>query len=437
MLINHKNYLSYFITTYLAFFAAISYSCEEAFDNKTSKETVSIEVLNQRIFDYLDFDFITIKMKNQMRNNFRLSNTFYIGELIQKSEQDLLRISGFGRHQLNAIRKALTQKDLHLSTQLANPWTPPQQKEHIATNVLNQRIFDYLDFDSIPLHIRARINKVLEANNIIYIGELIQKSEYELSYLHLENITKAFNQKIIDTLVEILKQKGLHLSTTLANPWTPPQQKKHIATNVLNQIIFDYLDFSFIDSAIKIRLKINLEKEDIHYIGELIQKNEMQLFRIPGIGVKQISLFKKALKQRDLYLNTQLAKPWTRPQIKNSYPHTRKAKSPADLQKDTPPESQKMHIATDILNQRVFHYLNINFLAPKIRTRIIRAFRVNNIIYIGDLIQRSEQDLLNLRLGIIDPPINHKTLRIIIEVLRQRDLYLNTQLAEPWIRPST
>ena len=406
MLINQKKYISYCIIIYLVFSTVISYSCEEVFNNKSSKEKVPIETLNQRIFDYLDFDFITLKIKNQMRSIFRLSNILYIGELIQKSEQDLLQIPGFGRTQLNVAKEALEPKGLHLSTQLEEPWTRSPQKEHIAIDILNQRILDYLDFNSIPFPMRFRINRTFEANNIIYIGELIQKNEYELSYLHLETITNTFNQKIIDILVEILKQRNLHLNTTLAKSWTPPPQKEHIAIDILNQRIFDYLDFSFIDSKVSNRLKNNLATKNIHYIGELIQKSELQLLRISGISIKQIYLFEKALKPKDLHLSTQLKEPWTRP-------------------------PQKKYIATDILNQRIFNYLNINFLPPQVRARIIRTFKANNILYIGELIQKSEQDLLNLRLGIIELPINKKNIHVIVEALKQRDLYLNTRLEKP------
>jgi len=56
-------------------------------------------------------------------NCLKAEQIYYIGDLIQKSEQDLLRTPNLGRKSLNEIKEVLTEKGLDLGTAIVN-WPP-------------------------------------------------------------------------------------------------------------------------------------------------------------------------------------------------------------------------------------------------------------------------------------------------------------------------
>jgi len=56
-------------------------------------------------------------------NCLKAEQIYYIGDLIQKSEQDLLRTPNLGRKSLNEIKEVLTEKGLNLGTAIEN-WPP-------------------------------------------------------------------------------------------------------------------------------------------------------------------------------------------------------------------------------------------------------------------------------------------------------------------------
>ena len=56
-------------------------------------------------------------------NCLKAEQIYYIGDLIQKSEQDLLRTPNLGRKSINEIKEVLTDKNLELGTAIEN-WPP-------------------------------------------------------------------------------------------------------------------------------------------------------------------------------------------------------------------------------------------------------------------------------------------------------------------------
>jgi len=69
---------------------------------------------------------LSVRSANCLKND----NIIYIGDLVQKSEGDMLRTPNFGRKSLNEIKEVLTVMGLHLGMQVEG-W-PPENIEEMA-----------------------------------------------------------------------------------------------------------------------------------------------------------------------------------------------------------------------------------------------------------------------------------------------------------------
>ena len=69
---------------------------------------------------------LSVRSANCLKND----NIVYIGDLIQKSEGEMLRTPNFGRKSLNEIKEVLAQMGLHLGMDVAN-W-PPENIDDLA-----------------------------------------------------------------------------------------------------------------------------------------------------------------------------------------------------------------------------------------------------------------------------------------------------------------
>lgn len=72
---------------------------------------------------------LSVRSANCLKND----NIVYIGDLVQKSEGDMLRTPNFGRKSLNEIKEVLTVMGLHLGMQVEG-W-PPENIEELAKKV--------------------------------------------------------------------------------------------------------------------------------------------------------------------------------------------------------------------------------------------------------------------------------------------------------------
>jgi DNA-directed RNA polymerase subunit alpha len=69
---------------------------------------------------------LSVRSANCLKND----NIIYIGDLVQKSETEMLRTPNFGRKSLNEIKEVLAQMGLHLGMEIPN-W-PPENIEELA-----------------------------------------------------------------------------------------------------------------------------------------------------------------------------------------------------------------------------------------------------------------------------------------------------------------
>lgn len=95
-------------------------------DQATAGEQEDELPFNRNLLRKVDELELSVRSANCLKND----NIVYIGDLVQKSESDMLRTPNFGRKSLNEIKEVLTNMGLHLGMQVEG-W-PPENIEELA-----------------------------------------------------------------------------------------------------------------------------------------------------------------------------------------------------------------------------------------------------------------------------------------------------------------
>ncbi len=92
----------------------------------TEEEAAIEPEFNRNLLRKVDELELSVRSANCLKND----NIIYIGDLVQKTEQEMLRTPNFGRKSLNEIKEVLAQMGLHLGMEITN-W-PPENIEDMA-----------------------------------------------------------------------------------------------------------------------------------------------------------------------------------------------------------------------------------------------------------------------------------------------------------------
>jgi hypothetical protein len=140
-----------------------------------------------------------------VRSSNCLSNAgiVHLGELVTKTEEEMLYAPNFGRKSLNEIKEELARMKLQLGMEI--PGWPPAD-----LNAISNRLPDVVFKRADELELSVRSSNCLRNDGIIYIGELVQRTEGELLR------TPNFGRKSLNEIKEILSQLGLRLGMKLA-----------------------------------------------------------------------------------------------------------------------------------------------------------------------------------------------------------------------------
>jgi len=101
----------------------INFDEPEVQEDLTSHEKLSF---NPNLLKKVEELELSVRSANCLKND----NIIYIGDLVQKSESEMLRTPNFGRKSLNEIKEVLQQMELNLGTTVAD-W-PPENIEDLA-----------------------------------------------------------------------------------------------------------------------------------------------------------------------------------------------------------------------------------------------------------------------------------------------------------------
>ncbi len=103
----------------------INFDEEEVEPEKTEEDKGDIEPLNPNLDKPVEDLELSVRSANCLKN----ADINFIGELAQKSDQEMLKTKNFGRKSLNEIKSLLTEMDLTLGMKIEN-WNPPEVVEN-------------------------------------------------------------------------------------------------------------------------------------------------------------------------------------------------------------------------------------------------------------------------------------------------------------------
>jgi hypothetical protein len=141
---------------------------------------------------------LSIRSSNCLKND----NIVYLGDLLLKTEAEMLRTPNFGRKSLNEIREVVANMGLRLGTDI--PGWPPRNVETLA-KCIGTPLFTKVA----GLKLSIRSANCLKNENIIYLCDLVEKTEAELL------CTPNFGRKSLNEIKEVLAQMGMRLGMQL------------------------------------------------------------------------------------------------------------------------------------------------------------------------------------------------------------------------------
>lgn len=102
-------------------------------EEESKKEEAEELPFNKNLLKKVEELELSVRSANCLKND----NIVYIGDLVQKSESDMLRTPNFGRKSLNEIKEVLTTMGLYLGMQVEG-W-PPENIEDLARKMDDQQ----------------------------------------------------------------------------------------------------------------------------------------------------------------------------------------------------------------------------------------------------------------------------------------------------------
>ena len=98
-------------------------------EEATIEDKIAELPFNKNLLLKVDELELSVRSANCLKND----NIIYIGDLVQKTESEMLRTPNFGRKSLNEIKELLATMDLHLGMQVEG-W-PPEDLEALSATV--------------------------------------------------------------------------------------------------------------------------------------------------------------------------------------------------------------------------------------------------------------------------------------------------------------
>ena len=171
------------------------------------------DINDPNINSILLFPIENLNLTVRSRNCLRAKNIRYIGELVQSTEVELLRLPNLGKTSVKDIEEALRVHGLSLGTKL-DGWTPPDSG-WIPENTIDESYLARInsDISQIPLirHLERSLDELDEVDRIILQGRL----GYKGKILTLEEI----GEKLDVTRERIRQRQAKYINHIIAQEY--------------------------------------------------------------------------------------------------------------------------------------------------------------------------------------------------------------------------
>jgi len=104
---------------------------DEGTEEAAAGEKEEIEGLNENLFRSVDELELSVRSANCLKH----ANIKLIGDLVQKTEAEILATKNFGRKSLNEIKEILSEMGLSLGMKLEN-WPPKRVEEEVEAGTV-------------------------------------------------------------------------------------------------------------------------------------------------------------------------------------------------------------------------------------------------------------------------------------------------------------
>ncbi len=208
-------------------------------------------------------------------NRLKSVNIYFIGDLIQKTDSELLSISHFGRKCLNEIKENLSGVGLQNGLQV----------EQIPNDETIYREAEELSGSIESLHLSERSVNCLRKTEINTIRELIQKNDFELLSIN------SLGRKSLNEIQA--KLMGMRIQLRL---------NKHLQFRIVDEVdltskeILLNLNIRTKDLILSARSRNCLKQKGIHSLWQLVQVNEKEFTEFRSMGRKSLSELKEKVK---------------------------------------------------------------------------------------------------------------------------------------------
>jgi len=109
----------------------ITFEEEEEEEEASAEEHVEPEKLNENLFRSVDELELSVRSANCLKH----ANIKLIGDLVQKTEAEILATKNFGRKSLNEIKEILAEMGLSLGMKLES-WPPKKKEEEMESGAV-------------------------------------------------------------------------------------------------------------------------------------------------------------------------------------------------------------------------------------------------------------------------------------------------------------
>jgi len=261
-----------------------------------TKEIISESEVNKNLFKKIDELDLSVRTLNCLKNE----NIIYVGDLIQLTENYLLKSNNFGKKSLDELKEILSSMSLYLGMELTN-WSPDNINDEISLKshkiINNNELDTKIPFSKLKINIlkewflSVRTVNCLKALGIEFVGDLIQWTELDLL------LSRNFGRKSLIELKKYLEKNSIYLGSfdlIDANVW---DRERLILKNNINKNEFSKKSLELsVSSSLFINF-VEFQNEQLS-CNKIIIEKQLSKEELEKIIIKDIKKIVESLKER-------------------------------------------------------------------------------------------------------------------------------------------